>query len=374
MMSHFATSSAITCLYRNETAGMQIVCIDDALAYTLVVTPSILSQVIYLQQPGDLFGQLVFATAVVSGISTLLMGCFANYPFALAPGMGLNSLFAFSIVINLKLDWHLALAAVLLQGLLMIALSLSHWRERLIAAIPNSLKYATVAGIGLFVAYIALSGDPAPPSLGMGIVVASDATKTTLGSFRHPVTLTALFGLMFTAAMMVRRVKGGMLWGILSTALVGWALGVAPWPQGMVALPHWPGDIFGQAIAGFSYLTFDQLGNFIAAVFILTFITVLDSVGAMVGLSQQLQAPQETANQKQVRSGKAMLALGWGNTVGAIMGVSPVVPYLESAAGISEGGRSGLSSFVTAGLLLVSILFIPFLSAVRPLPRRRCWC
>lgn len=335
-----------------------------ALSYTLVVTPKILSQAIYLEQPGDLFGQLVFATALVSSISTIFMGCFANLPFALAPGIGLNSLFVFSVVTNLKLDWHLALAAVLLQGLLLTTLSLSQWRERLIASIPSSLKYAIVAGIGLFLAYIAISGDPEPPTLGMGIVVASATTKTTLGSFQNPVTLTALFGLMMTAIMTVRRVKGGILWSILSTALLGWILGVAPWPQGIMALPPWPADIFGQAIAGFSYLTIDQLGKFVAAVFLLSFVTMLDSIGSMVGLIQQLQSGQRSQEANHPQAGKAMLALGMSNTFGALTGVSPIVPYLESAAGIAAGGRSGLTSIITAVMLMVSVLFIPLLSAV----------
>jgi AGZA family xanthine/uracil permease-like MFS transporter len=347
-----------------QTEALAGVITAITLAYTLVVTPSILSPVIYLEQPGDLFDQLVFATALVSGISTIVMGGLANLPFTLAPGMGISSLFVFSIVINLKLDWHLALAAVLMQGLLVVALSLTRLRETLIAAIPPSLKYAIVAGIGLFIAYIALSGDPVPPTLGMGIIVASDATKTALGSFQNPITLTALFGLLVTAMMMVRQVKGSLLWGILSTALLGWILGVAPWPQGIMAVPQWPTDIFGQAIAGFRYLTVDQLGNFVAAVFMLTFITVLDSIGAIVGLSQPLATGTSTSTATPPKSGKAMLALGLGNTFGALMGVSPMVPYLESAAGIAEGGRSGLTALVTAGVLLISLLFIPLLSAV----------
>jgi adenine/guanine/hypoxanthine permease len=256
------------------------------LAYTLVVMPSILSHAIFLHQPGDLFGQLVFATAIVSCVSTALMGCLANYPFALAPGMGINSLFAFSVVLDLKLDWRLALAAALIQGLLFITLSLSKFRDRLIAAIPVSLKHATVEGIGLFIAYIAVSGNPEPPMPGARFIVSSEVAKTALGSFRHPVTLTAMFGLMLTAALMVRRVKGGMLWGVLSTALLGWILGVAPWPQGIIALPNWPVNLFGQALTGFNYFTPKQIGNLIAAVLILFFVTLFDSIGAMMGLGQ----------------------------------------------------------------------------------------
>lgn len=231
------------------------------LAYTLVVTPSILSYAIFLQQPGDLFDELVVATALVSAIATFLMSIWTNYPFALAPGMGLNSLFAFSVVLDLKLDWRLALMAALLQGLLFMGLCLSGLRDHLINAIPLSLKHAIVAGIGLFIAYIALSGNPAPPTLGAGMIVASDTTKTTLGSLANPVTLLAVFGLLFTAALMVRRVKGGMLWGILATAGLGWFFGVVPAPKGLMAMPHFPVHLFGQAFTGFQYFTPDQTGN-----------------------------------------------------------------------------------------------------------------
>lgn len=332
------------------------------LAYTLIVTPSILSNAIFLQQPGDLFEQLVFATAIVSCVSTTLMGCLANYPFALAPGMGINSLLAFSVVLDLNLDWHLALAAVWVQGLLLIILSLSKFRDRLIEAIPISLKHATVAGIGLFIAYIAVSGNPEPPTLGAGFIVSSEATKTALGSFRNPVTLIAMFGLILTAALMVRRVKGGMLWGVLSTALLGWILGVAPWPKGIVALPNWPVDLFGQALTGFNYFTPQQIGNFIAAIFLLLFVTLFDSIGAMMGLGQQAGVINQS--EELPRSDKAMFALAAGTMFGSLMGISPVAPYLESASGISEGGRSGFSSLVVGILLLFSILFIPLLSAV----------
>ncbi|NEQ26746.1 MAG: NCS2 family permease, partial [Microcoleus sp. SIO2G3] len=332
------------------------------LAYTLVVTPSILSNAIFLQQPGDLFDELVVATAIVSAISTLLMGCWTNYPVALAPGMGLNSLFAFSVVLDLKLDWRLALMAALLQGLLFMGLCVSGLRDRLINAIPLSLKHAIVAGIGLFMAYIALSGNPTSPTLGAGIIVASDATKTTLGSLSNPVTLLAVFGLLFTAALMVRRVKGGMLWGILATAGLGWVFKIAPAPKGLMAMPHFPVHLFGQAFTGFHYFTPDQTANLIAAMFILLFVTLFDSIGALMGLGQQ--AGSLNSKGELTRSSQSLVAIGAGTTVGSLLGISPVAPYLESAAGISEGGRSGFSSIIVSALLLVSVLFLPLLAAV----------
>ena len=332
------------------------------LAYTLVVTPSILSNAIFLQQPGDLFDELVMATAVVSAIATLLISLWTNYPFALAPGMGLNSLFVFSVVLDLKLDWHLALMAALLQGLVLMVLCLSGLHDRLINAIPLSLKHAIVAGIGLFIAYIALSGDPDPPALGAGIIVASDVTKTTLGSLANPATLLAIFGILFTAVLMVRQVKGGMLWGILATAGLGWGFGIAPAPKGLMALPHLPVHLIGQAFTGFHYFTPNQTGNLIAAMFILLFVTLFDSIGALMGLGQQAGRLNSTG--ELPRSSQSLMAIGIGTTIGSLLGISPVAPYLESAAGISEGGRSGFSTIIVSVLLLISTLFLPLLAAV----------
>jgi adenine/guanine/hypoxanthine permease len=331
-------------------------------AYTLVLTPSILSNAIFLQQPGDLFEELVVATALVSAISTLLMGLWTNYPFAVAPSIGLNSLFAFSVVLDLKLDWRLALMAALLQGLLFLGLCVSGLHARLVNAIPLSLKYAIVAGIGLFLAYIALSGNPAPPTLGAGIIVASATTPTTLGSLTNPATLLAVFGLLLAAGLMVRRVKGGMLWGILATAGLGWGLGIAPAPKGLMAMPHFPIHLFGQALTGFQYFTPSQTGHFIAAMFILLFVTLFDSIGTLMGLGQQ--AGSLNSDGELPRSSQSLVAIGAGTTLGSLLGISPLKPYSESAAGISEGGRSGFSAIVVSGLLLVSVLFLPLFAAV----------
>jgi AGZA family xanthine/uracil permease-like MFS transporter len=359
-VAHFFQFDQLGTTYRTEILAGVTTFIT--LAYTLVVTPSILSNAIFLQQPGDLFDELVVATALVSAISTLLMSLWTNYPFALAPGMGLSSLFAFSVVLDLKLDWRLALMAALLQGLLFMGLCVSGLRDRLVDAIPLSLKHAIVAGIGLFIAYTALSGNPTPPTLGAGIIVASDATKTTLGSLTNPVTLLAVFGLLLTAGLMVRRVKGGLLWGVLATAGLGWGLGVAPAPKGVMAIPHFPVHLFGQAFTGFEYFTPDQTGNLIAAMFILLFVTLFDSIGALMGLGQQ--AGSLNSDGELPRSSQSLVTIGAGTTLGSLLGISPVVPYLESAAGIAEGGRSGFSAIIVSGLLLVSVLFLPLFAAV----------
>jgi adenine/guanine/hypoxanthine permease len=332
------------------------------MAYILVVNPRILSNAIFLQQPGDLFNQLLFATAISSAIATALMGLLANYPFALAPAMGLNAFFAFSIVLDLQMNWRLALTAVLIESLIFIELILSNVHIQIIKAIPASLRHATVAGIGLFVAYIGISGIPEPPTLGAGIIVASEATLTTIGSFKQPTTLLSVFGLLLTAALVARRTKGSVLWGILATALLGWILGVAPWPEKIIALPELPQSLFGAVFIGWNYLTPNQLWNFVSVTLTLLFVTTFDTIGAITGLGQQANYINE--NGELPRATQSMLAGAIGIVIGAFFGTSPCATYLESASGISEGGRSGLTSIVVAALFLFAILLSPLFAAV----------
>lgn len=335
------------------------------MAYILVVNPAILSNAIFLQESGDLFGELVIATAISSAIATVIMGLLANYPFALAPGMGLNAFFAFSVVLGLGIDWRLALAAVLTEGIIFIALTLFNIRTLIITAIPDCLKHATAAGIGLFIAYIGLSGNPAPPpegGYGAGIIVADEATKTALGDFGNPVTLIAIAGLLITSAFVARRVRGALLWGILATAALAWILGVTPTPQGIVGLPQFPIDLIGQAFAGFSLLNSGNLANFLAVMFVFLFVDLFDTVGTLTGVG--IQAGMIDEQGELPKANQAFMADAIGTTAGAILGTSTVTSYIESAAGVAEGGRSGFTAIVTASLFVVSIFFIPLLSAV----------
>ncbi|MBD2061301.1 NCS2 family permease [Funiculus sociatus GB2-A5] len=330
------------------------------MAYILAVNPGILSNAIFLSQPQDLFGELVIATALSSAIATLVMGLTANYPFALAPGMGLNAFFAFSVVLALKIDWRVALSAVLIEGLIFIALTLSNIRSQIIKAIPECLKQATAAGIGLFIAYIGLAGDP--KTGGAGIIVAHPATKTALGNFAQPTTLVAIAGILITAAFVARRIKGALLWGILATALLGWILRIAPAPSGIVALPQWPGDLFGQAVVGLSQIGRTNIWDLVAVTFVFLFIDLFDTIGTLAGVGTQAGYIDE--NGELPRASEALMADAVGTTVGAILGTSTVTTYIESAAGVSEGGRTGFTAVVTAILFTLSIFFIPLLSAV----------
>ncbi|MGF1460535.1 MAG: NCS2 family permease [Leptolyngbyaceae cyanobacterium] len=330
------------------------------MAYILVVNPDILSNAIFLQASGDLFGELVVATALSAAIATVVMGLVAKYPIALAPGMGLNAFFAFSVVLGLGIDWRVALAAVLLEGLIFIGLSLSNLRAAVITAIPECLKRAVAAGIGLFIAYIALSGNP--EFGGAGIIVSSEATTTTLGNLAQPETLMAIFGILLTSAFVARRIKGALLWGILATAILGWILQITPAPQGIVGWPLWPQDLLGQAFVGFGQIGEAGITNFLSVLFVFLFVDLFDTVGTLSGIGMQAGYIDEAG--KLPRANQALLADAIGTTTGSILGTSTVTSYIESASGIAEGGRSGLTAIVAAGCFLLSIFFIPLLSAI----------
>ena len=326
------------------------------MAYILAVNPDILSNAIFLQESGDLFGELVFATAISSALATLIMGLYAKYPFALAPGMGINAYFAFSVVLGLGIDWRVALAAVFIEGLIFIAMSLSKMRSRIVSAIPNCLKHAVAAGIGLFIAYIALTSNS-------GIIVTSESTTTTLGNLADPNTLMAIAGILITAAFVARRIRGALLIGIFATALLGWILGVAPFPEGIVGFPAFPVHIVGQAFVGLGVLN-NNIGNLLAVIFVFLFVDTFDTVGTLTGVGVKAGFMDEKGELPHAE--KAFMADAIGTTAGAALGTSTVATYIESAAGVSEGGRSGFTAVVTAILFTLAIFFTPLLSAIPP--------
>lgn len=330
------------------------------MGYILVVNPIILSNAIFLQQQGDLFAQLAVATAIASAVGTLCMALFANYPFGLAPGMGTNAFFAFSVVLGLKIDWRLALSCVFVQGLIFMALTFTDIRRLLINCIPNTLKHATAAGIGLFIAYIGLSGDPA--NGGAGIIVANEVTKTAFGSLREPATLIAISGLLITSAFVVRRVKGALLFGILATASVAWLFGVASPPQGIFAVPQVPRDIVGQAVTGLAYLNASNFVDWLAVLFVFLFVDIFDTIGTLTGVG--MRAGYIGADGQLPRANRALMADAIASTVGPLLGTSSVTSYIESIAGVAEGGRTGFTAVIVGALFVVSLFFIPIFQAI----------
>ncbi len=332
------------------------------MAYILVVNPTILSHAIFLEQPQDLFQELVIATAISGAIATLIMGIGANYPFALAPGMGLNAFFTFSVVKGLGIDWRIALTAVFVEGLIFIILTLTNIRSQIVKAIPLCLKQATATGIGFFIAYIALTSDPAAG--GAGIIISSQATTTALASMNQPSTLLAIAGIFITSAFVVRRLTGALLWGILATAILGWIVGAAPWPNGIAALPQLPVHLWGQALIGISQINLEQIWDLVAIIFVFLFVDFFDTIGTLTGVATQAGYINEKG--ELPRAERALIADALGTAIGALLGTSTVTTYIESAAGVSQGGRTGFTAVVVAILLAVSVFFLPLIQAIPP--------
>lgn len=310
------------------------------MSYILAVNPSILSVT------GMDKGAVFTATAVASFIATLIMSTWAKLPFALAPGMGLNVFFAFTVCLGMGNTWEFALTAVLIEGILFILLTLSNLREAILNAIPNSLKSAIGAGIGLFIAFIGLQN--------VGVITNNDATLVTLGNITSGSPLLALIGLAITSVLLIKKVKGSMLWGILATMLIGVPMGITEY-NGIISAPPSLAPVF---------FKFDFTEVFTTkmafTVFTLLFIDMFDTIGTLVGVSNKAGMME---NGKIPHVKEAFMADAIGTTVGAMLGTNTVSTYVESASGIAQGGRSGITSFVTALCFAVALLFAPlFLS------------
>ena len=295
-----------------------------------------------------------FKTEVLAGVTTFVTKA---YILALAPGMGINAYFAFSVVLGLGIEWRVALAAVFIEGLLFIAMSLTKMRSRIVSAIPDCLKHATAAGIGLFIAYIALTSNS-------GIIVTSDATTTMLGSLSNANTLMAIAGILITGAFVARRIKGALLFGILATALLGWILGVTPWPQGLIGVPVLPVHIAGQAFVGLAQVLNTNVWELLAILFVFLFVDTFDTVGTLTGVGVKAGFVNEQG--ELPHASKAFMADAIGTTAGAALGTSTTTTFIESASGVSAGGRSGFTAVVAAVLFAIAIFFTPLLSAIPP--------
>ncbi|MBB6096649.1 AGZA family xanthine/uracil permease-like MFS transporter [Deinobacterium chartae] len=329
------------------------------MSYILFVNPDILSQAIRVP---NAFAQLLFATAIAAAIGSIMMGLVARYPFALAPGMGLNAYFAFSVVIGQGVPWQVALGAVFIEGLLFLALSFGGIRQAIITSLPNNLKFATSAGIGLFLAIIGLKN--------AGIVVDNPSTLVALGALTTPSVLIALFGLLVTAVLMVRRVPGAILFGIVGATLLA-IITRAPvyaGPEGkMVAfaglngspvqLPVFPTDLF---------LAMDLQGalglGILGIVFTFLFVSIFDTAGTLVGLSAKAGYLDEKGNLPRANQAFATDAIA--TSAGAAFGTSTTTAYVESASGIEEGGRTGLTAVVVGVLFLLALFLWPLAAAV----------
>ena len=311
------------------------------LAYILFVQPALLSSV------GLDFGAVFVATCLASAFATLLMAGLANYPIAVAPAMGHNFYFVFTVVVAMEVPWEVALGGVAVAGLLFIATAGFGLREKLITAIPASLKHAIATGIGLLIAMIGLQW--------AGVIVSSPGTLITLGDLRAPPVLAALAGLVVMAVLWARGVRGAILLGILASTLAAWLAGLVQF-QGVAALPPSLLPTLGRL---------DILGalrpEMVAVVFVFFFLALFDSVGTLVAVGEQAGLMRDGT---LPRARGALLADAVGTVVGAGLGTSTVTAYIESATGVAAGGRTGLTAVVIAVLFLLSLFFSPLVSMI----------
>jgi AGZA family xanthine/uracil permease-like MFS transporter len=311
------------------------------MAYIIFVQPAVLSAA------GMDFGAVLTATCLATALATLLMALLANYPIAVAPAMGHNFFFAFSVVVAMKVPWQVALGAVAVAGLIFVATAGVGLRERLITAIPASLKHAIAAGIGLLIAAIGQQW--------AGLIVAAPGTLVTLGNLHSRPVLVSLGALLLTATLMVRRVPGAFLWGILAAAAAAVPLGLARF-EGVLSTPPSLAPTFMQL---------DIAGAFapgmMAVVFVFFFLALFDSVGTLVGVGSQAGLMR---NGTLPRAREALLADAIGTVAGAALGTSTVTAYIESGAGVAAGGRTGLTAVVTAALFLLSLFCYPIVRTI----------
>jgi adenine/guanine/hypoxanthine permease len=316
-----------------------------AMAYIVFVNPNILSAT------GMDEGAIFVATCLAAAIGTLIMGLYARYPIAQAPGMGLNAFFAFTVVLGMGIPWETALAGTFMSGLIFLILTLVGVREAVIRAIPLQLKLAVGAGIGLFIAFIGLKA--------AGIVVPDEATTVALGDLGASTTLLAIFGILVTAALLMRGLRGAIFYGIVLTALAGVLTGVIETPGRVVGAVPSLAPTFGEAFANLPELLTVQMA---VVVFTMLFVDFFDTAGTLIAVSNQAGLLDEEGNLP--RANKALVSDAVATMSGAALGTSTTTSYIESSAGVGAGGRTGLTSVTTAGFFLLALLFSPLLTVV----------
>jgi AGZA family xanthine/uracil permease-like MFS transporter len=311
------------------------------MAYIIFVNPAMISQT------GMDFGAAMMATCISAAFATIMMGLYANYPIALAAGMGENAFFTYTVCIGMGISWQVALGCVFIEGIIFIILTLFKIRQALIDAIPASIRYGTVCGIGMLIAFVGL--------IDAGIVVGHPTTLVTLGDILSPATLLAMLGLLLTSILMVKNIRGAILWGILITAIIGIPLGIVKY-QGLVSLPPSMAPTF---------LKMDILGalklGLLSIIFIFLFMDIFDTVGTLAGVGELGGFMKQG---KLPRAGQAMFTDAVGTCVGAACGTPTVTSYIESAAGIASGGRTGLTSVVTGLLFFAALFFSPLIKMI----------
>lgn len=312
------------------------------MAYILAVNPSILGDA------GMDSGAVFTATVVSAVVATLVMAIYAKLPFSLAPGMGLNAFFAYTIVLTMGYTWQFALTAVFIEGLIFILLTLTGLRQKIVDCMPLLLRRSISPGIGLFIAFIGLKN--------AGIVVGSPSTLVTMGNLHDPAVLLACFGILLTAVLLVRNVTGALLIGILVTTIVGIPMGVTNF-TGVVSTPPSLSPVFCQ----FEWSSILSVDMFICVLTFL-FIDMFDTIGTLIGVSNRAGMVDEQGNIPRLKD--AFMADAIGTTLGAVLGTSTVTTYVESASGVNVGGRSGLTSFTSAICFALALFLAPLFLAI----------
>jgi len=321
------------------------------LAYILFVNPSI------LKDAGMPVDATFAATCVSSAFATLIMGLYANYPIAVAPGMGLNAFFTYAVVIGMGLPWQTALGAVFISGVVFFLLTVTKVREWIIAGVPQVLRLAIGVGIGLFIAFIGLRNS--------GLIVKSDATLVTLGDVKSPATLVSMAGLIITAFLVARKIRGALLIGVLATTLIAIVARVSPPPTGLGSFVTLTNPIASLQSTAFQLDIRGALKvGLIPILFSFTFVDLFDNIGTLVGVARKAGLLDEHGQLPRI--GKALFADSLGTMFGALMGTSTVTSYIESAAGIAEGGRTGLTAVVVSLLFLLALVFSPLVGLIPP--------
>ncbi|MGE8205052.1 NCS2 family permease [Heyndrickxia sp. NPDC080065] len=315
------------------------------MVYIVIVNPVILADA------GVPFDQVFMATIIAAVIGTLWMALFANYPIAIAPGMGMNAYFAYSVVgSHGNIDYVTAFSAVFVAGIIFIILSLTPFRKKLIEAIPENLKHGITAGIGLFIAFIGLKQT--------GIITASKSNLVQLGNLHSPLTILALVGLAITLILMVRNIHGALFIGMIITAIIALITGQLSFNKGIIGVPHLPEFVIHNPISAFSDVYTHSL---YAVVFSFLLVTIFDTTGTMVGVAEQAGLMK---GKTMPRAREALLADSIATTIGSIFGTSPTSAFVESTSGVAAGGRTGLTTVTVAILFVISSFFGPLVSAV----------
>jgi AGZA family xanthine/uracil permease-like MFS transporter len=321
------------------------------LAYILFVNPNI------LKDAGMPVEATFAATCVSSAFATLIMGLYANYPIAVAPGMGLNAFFTYAVVIGMKLPWQTALGAVFISGVVFFLLTVTKVREWIVDGVPQVLRLAIGVGIGLFIAFIGLRN--------AGLIVNSDATLVTLGNVKDPRALVSVAGLIITAFLIARNIRGALLIGVLATTFIAIIARVSAAPAGISSFISLTNPVANLKQTAFQLDIGAALNvGLIPILFSFTFVDLFDNIGTLVGVARKAGLLNEQGQLPRI--GRALFSDSIGTMFGALMGTSTVTSYVESAAGVAEGGRTGLTAVVVGLLFILSLAFAPMVGLIPP--------